>query len=186
MFEIEGKYRVNDWKPIHATLHNLNAKTNGTHQEVDQYLNAPDRDFAQTGEAFRLRRIGADNFLTYKGPKRAAAVKMREEIEVPVAPGDDGASQILTLLQNLGYRPVFQVTKQRESFALEYAGYSVTICCDRVNNLGDFLEIEIVATEFSQPKVEQIIQELAERFDLGKPEPRSYLRMLLERNRDDA
>mgnify|MGYP000429118694 CR=1 FL=1 len=32
-------------------------------------FNAADRDFAQTGEAVRLRRVGASNTLTYKGKK---------------------------------------------------------------------------------------------------------------------
>ena len=61
-------------------------------READHYFNAPDRDFARTDEAFRLRRIGAANFVTYKGPKRDAQRKMRTEIEVPLPDGDEAAA----------------------------------------------------------------------------------------------
>ena len=75
------------------------------HAEADHYLNAPDRDFARTDEALRLRRIGENTFLTYKGPRRDAASKTRTEVEVPCPPGEATAEAYLKLFRSLGYRP---------------------------------------------------------------------------------
>ena len=57
--------------------------------QVDQYFAHPARDFAQTDEALRLRRVGKQNFITYKGSKIDATTKTRREIELPLAPGEE-------------------------------------------------------------------------------------------------
>ena len=49
-------------------------------EHADHYFNGHDRDFHQTDEAFRIRRMGEKNFLTYKGPKRDTDTKTRIEI----------------------------------------------------------------------------------------------------------
>lgn len=69
MLEIEQKFRLTGNEPIEAGIAEMGAITLGEIMEEDHYFNAPDRDFAKTGEAFRIRRIGEKNFLTYKGPK---------------------------------------------------------------------------------------------------------------------
>ena len=68
----------------------------------DIYLNHPARDFAETNEAFRIRRISDENRITYKGPRRSGPTKTREEIEIPFASGPDRFQQLLRLLENLG------------------------------------------------------------------------------------
>ena len=75
MLEVEAKFRLMDPKPVEARLRTWGAKLVADHVEADHYLNAPDRDFARTDEAFRLRRIGERNLLTYKGPRHDAISK---------------------------------------------------------------------------------------------------------------
>ena len=58
MLEIEAKYSGGDWSYIEKTLAGWQAVSGDIHTEADIYWNAPDRDFAQTGEAFRLRQMG--------------------------------------------------------------------------------------------------------------------------------
>ena len=77
MLEVELKYRVVDSAAVLGRLAALGATRIGEAVEADHYFNAPDRDFKSTGEAFRLRREGASNRFTYKGPKHAAATKTR-------------------------------------------------------------------------------------------------------------
>src|SRR5262245_65528347 len=88
MLEIEQRYAKVDEADLRARLAGAGARPVGEHAEADHYFNAPDRDFVQTGEAFRLRRTGASNVLTYKGPRLTGGVKVRPEIEVPLADGD--------------------------------------------------------------------------------------------------
>src|SRR5207253_9991521 len=61
--------------------------------EADHYFNAPDRDFGKTDEAFRLRRVGEQNRITYKGAKQGGPAKTRTEIEIGLEPGKHAAEQ---------------------------------------------------------------------------------------------
>src|SRR6185312_8828764 len=123
MLEIEQKFAHADFGAIEQRLGEWAARPGEEHIEADHYFNAPDRDFARTDEAFRLRRVGARNFLTYKGPKQDAHVKIRTELEVPLPDGDEAADQFQQLLRHLGYRFVAVVRKHRRLYHLERGGY---------------------------------------------------------------
>src|SRR5205085_12385196 len=118
MLEIEQKFARADFAAVERRLAERGAGPAEEHNEADHYFNAPDRDFARTDEAFRLRRVGRANFLTYKGPKRDPNVKIRTELEVPLPDGDQAAAQFTQLLTHLGYRPVAVVRKRRRSYPL--------------------------------------------------------------------
>ena len=72
MVEVEMKFPISDFGPLEERLTKQGAQSTGSRQDTDHYFNAPDRDFAVTDEAFRLRRMGPVNVVTYKGPKRDA------------------------------------------------------------------------------------------------------------------
>jgi adenylate cyclase class 2 len=180
MLEIEQKFRDADFHRIEEQLRGWGVHLDAGHQEADHYFNAPDRDFARTGEAFRLRRVGADNCLTYKGPRHAGPVKTRMELEIPVQGGEEGAEKMTRLLGHLGYRPVAVVRKHRRSVTLEREGYTVTLCLDEVEHLGRFAEIEILAEEESKQQAQRVVTDLAGELQLGEVEPRSYLPMVLQ------
>ena len=96
MLEIEFKYRVADFAPVRRQLAAWGAAPDPQIEEEDQYFNAPDRDFARTDEVLRLRRIGGNNRITYKGSKRpgpAGGAKTRPEIEIPYADGTEAAEK---------------------------------------------------------------------------------------------
>src|SRR3954467_4665043 len=113
MLEVEAKYRVPDFTAAEARLRDWGATLVAEQAEADHYLNAPDRDFARTDEALRLRRTGDRNFLTYKGPRRGTATKTRPELEIPCPPGDEAAADYLALFGHLGYRRTAVVKKRR-------------------------------------------------------------------------
>src|SRR5262249_25065740 len=64
MLEIEVKYPAGDLAAVRQQLVAWGATLDAEREDSDQYFNAPDRDFARTDEAVRLRRIGGENFLT--------------------------------------------------------------------------------------------------------------------------
>jgi adenylate cyclase, class 2 len=80
MLEVEMKFADVDFSRLEKQLREAGARAKAELDESDQYFNAPDRDFARTDEALRLRRIGSLNLVTYKGPKRDAQTKTRTEI----------------------------------------------------------------------------------------------------------
>lgn len=179
MLEIEQKFAHADFAAIEKRLTQWQAQPAERQTEADHYFNAPDRDFARSDEAFRLRRIGSANFLTYKGPKHAGAVKVRTELEIPLRDGDEAAAQFRQLLVHLGYRPVAVVRKQRRSFHLQRGGFALIVCLDEVEQLGRFAEVEIVAPEEQKDDAQAVLADTAAALGLTEVERRSYLQMLL-------
>jgi adenylate cyclase class 2 len=179
MLEIEQKFAGADFTAIERRLAEWGARPGGEHVEADHYFNAPDRDFARTDEAFRLRRVGPANFLTYKGPKRPAAVKTRTELEVPLPDGDAAAVQFTELLGHLGYRFVAVVRKQRRLYHLRREGFDLTVCLDEVDGLGRFAELEVLAPEDQVARVSAVLTQTAAELGLTNVERRSYLGMTL-------
>jgi adenylate cyclase, class 2 len=178
MLEIEMKFPVVDFAPLRGRLEDWGA-AGEAREDADHYFNAPDRDFARTDEALRLRRIGATNYVTYKGPKRDAQTKTRTEVEVPLGPGDAAAEGFRQLLTNLGYRFVAVVRKRRTVYHLRREGYDLEACLDEVDGVGRFAELEIQAPESELERGRAVLQRAAAELGLVKSERRSYLEMLL-------
>jgi adenylate cyclase class 2 len=181
MLEIEMKFPVTDFATLRRRLADWGASAPATREDVDQYVNAPDRDFARTDEALRLRRIGPHNFVTYKGPKLDAQTKTRTEIEVPLADGDAAARDFAALLTHLGYRPTAVVRKRRTIYHLERQGFDMEVCLDEVEQVGTFVELEIQAPEEALEQGRRVLLETAAELGLGASERRSYLELLLNR-----
>lgn len=178
--EIELKYRVQDQQSVLEAMCRLGFQRGVIVMEEDQYLNAPDRDFAVTGEAFRIRRENDRYLLTYKGPILPGAAKIRNEREVQVANSPEHAAELLALLQALGYKPVAVVKKRRQFFTGVWQGGIVTVCFDTVEGLGGYIELEQVVDEAVADQVAPRLQNLAANLGLTDLEPRSYLRLILE------
>jgi adenylate cyclase, class 2 len=181
MLEVEAKYRLTDAPAVEARLRDWGATLVADHAEADHYLNAPDRDFARTDEALRLRRIGERTFLTYKGPRHDATSKTRTEVEVSCPPGDGPAEEFLKLFRHLGYRPVAVVRKRRRIFEWTRDGFVMHACLDDVDGVGQFIELEIVADESRLEVARATVFRTAAELGLGPSEPRSYLEQLLGR-----
>jgi len=179
MLEIEQKFADADFADLQRRLAAWGVTDFTTRREEDHYLNAPDRDFKATGEAFRLRRVGPANFLTYKGPRLDPAVKIRPELEIALRDGDAAADEMLRLLGHLGYRPVAVVRKTRRFCHLTRQGLSLDVCLDEVEELGRFAELEILAPEEGLAAARAVLLETARELGLARVEQRSYLTMLL-------
>jgi adenylate cyclase class 2 len=179
--EVEMKFPLTDEAGLRSELQTLNVKWHEPEQQVDCYFNHPARDFAKTDEALRLRQVGGDNVITYKGPKLDAATKTRREIELDIAAGDQGLKQFGELLIALSFRRVAEVKKVRTKATFEWQGWSVELALDDVAGVGQFVELETQAEEASLPEARQAILDLATRLKLSGPERRGYLHMLLER-----
>ncbi|NOY43556.1 MAG: class IV adenylate cyclase [Planctomycetes bacterium] len=182
-YEVEQKFRVADTESIHRAMADRDISPRDTVTQVDTYYAHPVRDFAATDEALRIRRVGEENVVTYKGPKIDATTKTRQEIELAIAAGQQGAEQAGQLLEALGFRRVADVSKVRQTYCLEQEGQSVEIAVDNIEGLGSFVELEIVAEgEQALDPARQTIATLATELGLAKVERRSYLELLLEHN----
>lgn len=192
MFEIEQKYQVEDRETLVQRLAAVGAVYVNEKENCDTYYNHPCRDFAESGEALRVRREDGLPLVTYKGAKKPGEVKAREELEWRLDPGDGDGSSMQRLLIHLGFREVATVTKRRQTYRLGAAEDATTITIDEVASLGRqgrpglYAEIECVlpVPAPSDQEVESArarVTDLAKKLGLTEVESRSYLRMLLER-----
>lgn len=169
--EVEVKAPVADRDELRSRLRARGAELCEEREEADVYYDHPQRSFADTDEALRIRETGTGTQVTYKGPRVDETTKTREEIDLAVA----GAEQARALLLALGFEPAGRVVKHREVYRLD----ELTVTLDRVEGLGDFVEIETVVQEGVDEAREAVLA-LAEELGLTETERRSYLELLLE------
>jgi adenylate cyclase class 2 len=190
MYEVEMKVRAAH-DPVREQLAAMDTDHVGVVTQVDTYYNAPDRDFAATDEALRVRREtdhgegaqgeragnngGEHVLLTYKGPLVDDHSKTREEAETRVA--DEEA--VGAILAGLGYDPAATVCKERDRY--QVAGCRVTL--DRVADLGTFVEVERhdAVTEENIDRARETVTGLLATLGLdpGESIQTSYLGLLL-------
>lgn len=189
MYEVELKFRLTDPAAVEGRLTALGARFSEPTAQVDYYFAHPARDFAATDEALRLRSVGDDVAITWKGPRLAGGTKTRREIELPlgaVAGGGPGGQHATLdrwteLLEALGFCRVLEVVKRRRPGRVAWDGDDIEIALDSVTGLGDFLELELIATPEQVSSAQACVESLAQAIGCGAPEPRSYLELLLER-----
>lgn len=178
-FEVEQKFPVEDLADIECRLASAGATFTDVVIQVDRYLAHPSRDFAKTDEAIRIRQVGDANFITYKGPKIDATTKTRKEMELPLHDGVEQAEQWASLLEVLGFSPVAVVCKRRRHAHIAWQDAEIEVALDQVEDLGDFVELEVSADEATLDTAKSKVQSLADELGLSGSEQRSYLELLL-------
>lgn len=166
MLEVEIKTRIR-LKEVKEKLLKLGVKFIKEEEQRDTYFSHPSRDFRKTDEALRVRRINDKYFLTYKGKKVDSETKTRKEIEVETEEG------ILDILKELGFLIKGKVKKKRTL----YIWNSLRIYLDKVEGLGEFLEVEGNSLK-DKEKIFEFIKKL--NIKKGSLIRKSYLEMLLE------
>jgi adenylate cyclase class 2 len=181
MLEVEMKFAIADFAPVESALAAKGIAISPPRRDADAYFNAPDRDFAQTDEAVRVRSIGETNYVTYKGPKLDRTTKTRLEIEVPLADGEEVASDFRRILTHLRYRPVAVVRKTRRVAEFDRHGFAMQLTLDEVDGVGKYAELEVVAPEDRMEAAKAAVQAMAAELGLTQSERKSYLQLLLDK-----
>jgi adenylate cyclase class 2 len=176
--EVEAKAKADNLLLVEGRLAGLGAVLETNKVERDEYWAHPARDFGETDEALRLRIITADDGggwsraeLTYKGAKVDSTTKTRPEETLSI--DVDQVDGLRRVLEGLGFRPFARVTKDRREFLLE----GLTICLDRVEGVGSYVEIELISDDLEAAR--RRVLGLFERLELDPCERRSYLELLL-------
>ena len=192
-YEVELKYPVPGHAAIREQLQQLGAQFHTPRIEIDRYFTHPCRCFGETDEALRIRRIGDDCFITYKGPRLDKKTKTRVELEYPLDAPDyiagvveDGApvekklACWTLLLEKLGFGQLSEVRKERHAAELVWHDEPVEITLDDVDRVGTYVELEWVTEEHALlDEGRERVLSLAEQLGLADMERRSYLELLL-------
>ncbi len=138
--EVEAKLKVEAHQPLRERLTALGAQcvsrvveTNHIFDNADRVLLAGDRGL-RVREYRTIEGQTPSATLTYKGPRRDATYKQREEIEIAVSPPADA----VVLLTALGFVEVLCFEKRRETWRLN----DCLVELDELPHLGLFVEIE--------------------------------------------
>ncbi|MFO7968355.1 MAG: class IV adenylate cyclase [Archaeoglobaceae archaeon] len=174
MIEVEVKFRIENIREVEEKVADF-AEFIVDKTESDVYFNSPWKDFNESDEALRIRKDDEGVTITYKGPKIDSMTKSREEVKVNI---DDYQSGI-QLLKGLGFTPFGEVVKNRRIYQLEGATFSV----DRVEDLGEFLEIELQGDRSEVGEKTMQIFRLAQHLGFHEEQSirRSYLELLKEK-----
>lgn len=178
MWEVEQKYIVGHCEQLVKRLLELGATEYDTQQHTDTYFAHPCRNLRQTDEAFRLRCVGDEAMVTYKGPRLPSVTKTRPEIELKIVASE--TVQWLQIYDALGFRALPSIKKVRRAFQIPFNGRIFNVALDRVELLGDFAEIELLVSrreELSEAGSE--IELLGKLLNLDQVQPKSYISLLL-------
>lgn len=184
-YEVEQKFPVSDLHGLQSRFSELGIRHLTTLRQVDIYLAHPQRDFAETDEALRIRSVGDENCITYKGPKLDATTKTRREIEFSIGSGAQGVLQGVELFESLGFSHVREVSKTREIYHTQFENHSFELSIDQVDGLGQYVELEVVVEDQGQlDAARDAMASLAKLLGLQGSERRGYLDMLLEQGQN--
>lgn len=168
--EIEVKFRV-DFEEIERKLKSLGAKLVRVEEQEDLYFSLP------SNELLRIRWIRnlGKSFLTYKLIKDPGRNEEFDEIEVEVS----SFEKTREILKRLGFREDVLIRKHR----LVYKLNDVTFELSNVENIGSFLDIEVISD--SPDEAKKKIWALAEKLGLTERdvEPRLYTELIKEKSR---
>ncbi len=172
MLEIEIKVKVPSLERIRTNILANGGKMNEKVVEQDTYYNAPHKDFGVTDEALRIRDAGGNIIVTYKGPKTTIlGSKIREEINMKV----ESLTLFDSIITKLGFKRVANVCKTREYYV--FGEFSIAL--DEVDNLGTFVEVELI-TDGDQQIAAEKVDTVAKKLEInGDRHTISYLELLM-------
>ena len=180
VIEVEIKLLIDHKEIVEENLVKMGFSKSGLACEEDIYFDNDSRQIRKSGEALRVRKETdllsekSNAVITYKGRKMDSISMSRKELETGVA----DAEVCIRILEALGFQIIPpKVVKIRQTYTFE----QMTACIDRVQDLGDFLELEIVIPEEESKdnalrKIEKVLQKLG--YSLSDTTRNSYLSML--------
>jgi adenylate cyclase class 2 len=176
--EQEAKFRLPSVDAGADKLDALGARLEtARHFEANVLYDFRDERLSKRDEALRLRRVGDDVWLTWKGPHHGSGrIKQRRELETRVEDGD----AVEGILEALGAEECFRYEKFRSSYRLDDAVLTldetpmgtfleIEAVPDRIHELAGALELDMAdAISLSYPR-------LYERYRLETPEAPEFM-----------
>ena len=136
-FEIEIKLQLPaDVSKIRRSLrtHGFRITKKRSH-ESNVLFDSQKNPLGKQGKLIRVRRVGNEAILTFKGPSKSTRYKKRHELEVDLS--DPAVFE--EILRQIGYQPVFRYEKYRTEYVQRTGAGKVLL---DETPVGNFLELE--------------------------------------------
>lgn len=164
MIEIEYKLPVSNLISVENKIKEIGFAFSEEIQEIDKYFDNSTGSIKANDSALRIRKTinvhtnVCDTVITFKGPKLDGYSVTRPEYETTVSDAETAEK----ILNSLGY---FCVAPYVNKLRKTYTNENITACLDFVEDLGDYLELEILVSddnlrEESQLKIENTLNKL--------------------------
>lgn len=136
MIEVEIRARIEDVEKIKNELKNIGAKFIKVEKQIDRIFGHPmfldeDKMITEGGLSVRIREVGDKKTLEFKEILRTGG---GIEIKSELSSVDVG----LKFLNKLEFKEAFTISKSREIYSYK----NFTVCLDKVDRIGEFIEIE--------------------------------------------
>lgn len=143
MFEVERKFKVDDLEKYVDLLRKLHADNQGSQKQHDEvFLPKGTKTFKNYAVGMPIVRIRVEESVATLTLKAGGDESFTHEIETSIS--DPVAAR--GIVKALGMEKVLEIIKARQSFHYN----DLTICCDYVEKLGAFIEIEKLVENESQ------------------------------------
>lgn len=159
MREVEIKVRIKDLKTLESKLAGLGIELSEPQLQDDAIYFDGDKDFNEYQKCnfVRIRRTNNGAKLTLKRSIEDELDSLEHETSV------DNADEAESIVKELGLKFGVRVVKHRREFRLG----EITGCLDSVDDLGDFLELEILIDDDRPlPEVRKQLRQKLTDFDL--------------------
>ena len=155
--ELEKGYYLDDkYKEILNKLKEEKFEFSNELVEEDTYFTDINLNFIENKTCLRIRKTNNTNVeLTYK-PKTTKHTENygKKETNVNISRGD--YEDIKYILKELGYVEYVSFKKHREIYSKSKNDFEYNIMIDHIENIGDFIEIEILAQNYDDKEKVQI------------------------------
>lgn len=171
---------VKNPEDLRVKLENLYGER-GAYLKKDKYFNLSGSD--DPGKRFRIRKDGAEHWITYKQKEKKGPLELNNEIEFKI----EDPESFEAMMKNLGFE-VFLIKVKRGT---KYRTEEYLLELSEIPTLGWFLEIEILLEDPSQKDIQKATEDIQRLFDnLGIDkndlEPRYYSDLLKERGNGET
>lgn len=178
MIEVEIKIRT-DLESAGQKLTDNGFVKDKSIRESDTYYDNAAGDIRGNDTALRIRTIEypdlgtTESYITFKGSRCDDVSMTRPEYETLV----EGPDEMKMILRALGYEPVEPAVIKERTL---YVKGSVSACLDKVEGLGEFLELEIMSESESKDDALNRLWEMLELLGYNRNDTVtvSYLTML--------
>lgn len=168
--ELEASYILaKDYTNIYDKIKKENFVFISKNIEEDTYYTDKEETFIKSRICLRTRKINEDFLeLTYK-PKVDDKIEKYGKKEINIELKVDDYNDIKYIIEELGYIEYVSFKKHRETFSKKIDGIEYNIMIDKIENIGNFIELEILTdAEESKEKLAPKLDEFVQKFECDK------------------